>query len=1421
MNESPLPLNGLEPGQRSLLWLMALCFFPLEYSELRLYLQTLHAEGSIPGDTARFGKWLEEFQRLGLVARLGSEGYYSAYAVRPHGLAAITLDCLNKDPVFANRVLKVRQSLHDRFVEFDEPSSAFETQFNLTSFYQSTLLGNAAISADAFKKLAAGAEMSEDGDSLESWRRMSSWMLGFERTRSALDSQPQARKALLVSAFSLSSALSGAYRGESLPSPDAAPVWLEYQAVFALLRGDLKFLNEYQAFADSRSATVRSALALGLLLSGRETEARKLLDKAAADCPSGALFPAGSSRFGAALVGSPFASLQAFWYILRSWVEPAKARSWFQKTCPLAAQSALIGGVFMKSVGQAEAVQKFELDMKKARFHPRLTLDHILLIIVLHWLDNLYPRDLERVEEYFSMLDPTACAWYRLELATVLSLHQKNKAARDKWDAEARSLSERTGIKTPLSSLFNQGAVWQRKLELLSGLKLGGSPDASPNQDERLVWLLNPRAVRAEPRLQKRLKNGNWSASKAISFKQLTERTCPALTPKDLGILGLSLKNTSYSSYLDQSALLPALAGHPLVFLEGAEDVQVDLSYEDIELRLEESGGQCVFSFSADPETDEPELEKTGPASYVVRSPSPNARKVAQIIGRRFEIPAEAKPQALEALRSVAGAMSVSSSLLATHRDTALVNADPRPLAQLIPSGCGMDLCLYVQPFGDFGPCLRPGEGRETLNAQHEGRFFAVKRDLKIEAAALSHLLARCPRLTQWLEESPYGDFDAEILEVEDSLEWPKGGARRVLARIGSEQARFIIRRDVDWFSAEGSVALGGNDALEGEAALDLGRLLSLIKESSGRFVRISDSEYVEIEAQFLRDLELLAAQAETPPQPNKPLRLSPLALASNGLLRNEDATQAQNAAAKEFRQRVKSAFTESYPVPTALKAELRDYQIDGYRWLRRMADCGAGLCLADDMGLGKTVQSLAFLLAIRKEGPSLAIVPTSVCANWIEEAARFAPALNVSLFGPGDRAQALAQLKAGDLLITSYGLLVSESEALASVAWNAVILDEAHAIKNLGTRRFKAACELKARARLALTGTPLQNRLGELWTLFEFLNPGYLGSKAAFAHRFVGPIEVENDERARRALKEMVKPFMLRRVKSAVLAELPEKTEISLAVELTKRERDYYELCRKKTVAEIAALHSEGTRSAEGKARFAALTGLTRLRRACCHPALAAQGAERDALMNEAPISSKIDALLDLLEEIRENGHRALVFSQFVDFLGLAREQLNVKGYAYEYLDGASSAKERKAAVDSFQTGETPFFLISLKAGGVGLNLTQADFVIHLDPWWNPAVEDQASDRAYRIGQTRPVTVYRLVAKDTVEEKIVELHGKKRSLSESLLEGGEAAASLGLDELFTLMGGEGVVVAPDTPNGRPPQDEPPKRGRGRPRVNP
>jgi SNF2 family DNA or RNA helicase len=443
---------------------------------------------------------------------------------------------------------------------------------------------------------------------------------------------------------------------------------------------------------------------------------------------------------------------------------------------------------------------------------------------------------------------------------------------------------------------------------------------------------------------------------------------------------------------------------------------------------------------------------------------------------------------------------------------------------------------------------------------------------------------------------------------------------------------------------------------------------------------------------------------------------------------------------------------------PAGFTGELRGYQREGLAWMRFLEGIDLGGCLADDMGVGKTPQVLALLERRRTEGhgPSLVVVPRSLIFNWKEEAARFTPSLKVLDYSHAERDKTGESFGDYNLVLTTYGTLLRDITALREFAFDYAILDEAQAIKNSGSESAKAARLINARHRMVMTGTPIENHLGELWSLFEFLNPGMLGSLSVF--QAAGKALRSIDEANRAMLARALRPFILRRTKGQVAKELPDRIEQTIHCELEGKQKQLYTELRDFYRAKLLGKAGKDLQ----KTKFQVLEALLRLRQAACHPALI------DAKHAAVP-SSKLDTLMERLEQVIGEGHKALVFSQFTSFLDLVRKRFHRAGIQYEYLDGATA--NRQAHVKAFQDDKNcSVFLISLKAGGVGLNLTAAEYVFLLDPWWNPAAEAQAIDRAHRIGQTRTVVASRLIAQGTVEERVLELQRSKRELAEAII---------------------------------------------------
>jgi superfamily II DNA or RNA helicase len=692
------------------------------------------------------------------------------------------------------------------------------------------------------------------------------------------------------------------------------------------------------------------------------------------------------------------------------------------------------------------------------------------------------------------------------------------------------------------------------------------------------------------------------------------------------------------------------------------------------------------------------------------------------------------------------------------------------------------------------------------------GRLFSLTRDASAELEAAFRLgdagLARLSNHVALNQaDAARGDFfvppnsDTDWIEVVTTLlpalrreGWVVTIAADFPVRLaepdGDIEARLREGSGIDWFELELGVVVDGERLDLMPLLLRLiarGKGVALVEhhdDSEPFLLPLADGRLMTLPMARIRPMLLalaeMFAEGRLDPGGEAPLRFTRQDAAEALALEDASGFAWQGGEALRSLGRQLARADGSIPpvtLPDGFQGALRPYQAEGVAWLQFLGGAGLGGVLADDMGLGKTVQTLAHLTieqaAGRMERPALLVCPTSLIPNWTREAARFAPGLRVlALHGP-TRAQHFERIAQHDLVLTTYPLLARDHAVLTAQSWHVVVLDEAQAIRNPKAETTRQALRLQAGQRICLSGTPLQNHLGELWSLFDFLAPGFLGSEPMFRRQYRTPIEKQGDLPRQAALRRRVKPFLLRRTKEEVVQDLPPKTEILEQVEMGAGQRAIYEGIR-------LAMHSKvrAAIAARGLARsgIVILEALLKLRQACCDPRLLKLSATQQAKAS----SAKLDRLLELLGVLLGEGRRVLVFSQFTSMLALIEARLQADAVPYLLLTG--STRDRETPVRRFQDGEVPVFLISLKAGGVGLNLTAADTVIHYDPWWNPAAEDQASDRAHRIGQTRPVFVHRLVTLGSIEEKMEMLKDRKRALVAAVLQA-EAGGALRLTE--------------------------------------
>ncbi|MGY0193654.1 DEAD/DEAH box helicase [Leptothrix sp. BB-4] len=970
---------------------------------------------------------------------------------------------------------------------------------------------------------------------------------------------------------------------------------------------------------------------------------------------------------------------------------------------------------------------------------------------------------------------------------------------------------------------------WQVALAALAALagsaaEPEGGTTAAPSET-RMWWRLtvdDDGALLAVVPFEQKLGPRGWGKSREVPLVRLVQ--AQNLLPHDAAVVRAIRKGVAARDVqLDRAVALLALVGHPCVDFDDAPERAVQLVEASPELEVIEHGEDLLVRL-------QPPLRSAGhdPLAGMVRwsgaatqkeaqalltltvlrdEPqrarlvryTPAQQRAAQLIGLGLTVPRHAAAQLQGVLKGLGAHFQIHADEVAASRE---LPTDSRLRAELSPEGAGVRLRLVVAPLGPEGPRLTPGSGRQRLIAAIGGETLGAQRDLAAERSHLETVIDACPMLAPLPVARSEGQVVPALWSVDDAeaalalverlhtlnavaaLDWPQGKAMQV-DRIGLGQFSVQVQSGQEWLALQGGIEV------DEQLVASLSRLLDWAATTRSRFMPLGDGRFLALTEALRSRIDDLAAVSEPLPRSTTGgLRLP--AVAAGWLAAALDEAALKTDAG--FQDRLETLLRARHwepALPATLQAELRPYQLEGYQWAMRLAEAGLGAVLADDMGLGKTLQAIAVLLARAAGGAALVLAPTSLIGNWAAELRRFAPSLNVRIFAEDDREAVLAEAGAGDVVLISYQLQFLHAEAFAARRWHTLVLDEAQAIKNAAAKRTQAAFELAADFRLALSGTPIENRLAELWSLMRVCNPGLLGTPAQFNARFAVPIERDRQRGAQRTLRRLIQPFVLRRTKAEVLDDLPPRTERVLRVQGNESELAHYEALRRQALQEA----QEALRGATtGQAHLNILAQLTRLRRAACDPRLVTPDLRQPG--------AKVQAFGELARELVANGHKALVFSQFVDFLGLLREPLDEAGITYQYLDGSTPAPERSRRVAAFQAGEGSLFLISLKAGGFGLNLTVADYVVIADPWWNPAAEDQASGRAHRIGQQRPVTVYRLVNAGTLEETIVALHERKRELADSVLAAPDEAelaaqaeaahgAPFKVDELIALMRAE------------------------------
>ena len=935
---------------------------------------------------------------------------------------------------------------------------------------------------------------------------------------------------------------------------------------------------------------------------------------------------------------------------------------------------------------------------------------------------------------------------------------------------------------------------WELALSELTGQVLQDAPET----EKRIIYFVNDRwltAILEQSRPLGSQDENDWDRGKLLSRSVFTGTGYDSMDISDLKVARALAHKVIDKPDID--ILLPLLARSGRLFTGQHYSVPFHpLKVESESPLVAFSGrdGRIAVSSNVTP-TQDGEIPSfcyyPKGDGYVCISVNPMQKDILHNLLGIKEFPANAATRIRDMIESLKGIIDVQSDLSGL---TVIPTAQGGGrLALRIAPGKKENLYemdVQAAPYEAGSLRCEPGQGEEDIYDDTGGEPRIIRRDLQLEYD--NYMLLR-----DYAEEEIRLEFTTSVkavISTSESLlkvltwafdnrdkcfvEWPEGYPLRFRGDVKASDIDITVKSGENWFSVEGEVKLK-------DGKYDLKDILKAMRESDIQgFIRLGEKDYIRMSDTIRRHLEALDEMMCGREGKERVVPVYRVGQLAEVLGPDNEMNATLDEAFTGLVDRMEQAYASTPELPEGLNATLRDYQKEGYSWLKRLDAWGAGACLADDMGLGKTLQSLTFLLSKASEGPSLVIAPKSVVPNWDIEAARFTPSLRVKVLNSeSDRAECIASAGPGDLILATYGVLGTEAKTLASRSWNVVCLDEAHQIKNRNTRVSAAAMNLTAGSRLILTGTPIQNHLGELWNLFQFINPGLLGQWSDFKARYM---QTGLDTAHKESLKDLVQPFILRRRKEEVLDELPEKIVYEQMVELSDEEMTLYEAMRK-YVEENLKKPSGGKKRGKGsggddrKVKIQFFAELTNLRLAACSMSLVHD--------NWTKGSSKTEALKSILDGLSLDGsNRVLVFSQFTSYLAQIRAMLDKAGMRYLYLDGQTDLDERAELVTQFQNGDCPLFLSSLKAGGLGLNLTAANYVILLDPWWNPAIENQAMDRAHRLGQKRNVTVIRLIARHTIEEKILRMHETKQSLSDDMLDGTSESWALTMDDILDMV---------------------------------
>lgn len=1030
-------------------------------------------------------------------------------------------------------------------------------------------------------------------------------------------------------------------------------------------------------------------------------------------------------------------------------------------------------GVILSGKENNELIRTFNNDIDSTHIT-----ENLIIRLLLHYIGSCIPESLVSITPDWLIL--------KHEMRAYIPLSKEDEEACDKT----------FGPKPLLSNIYRK-KEWENVLEELMGRS---SANTNKSRSVRYTYVLrdiNSNYVKL--RQQTILKNGKWGAGKELSITTFCNEGYPEMSRADHRIANRIRKTHTYSSYdaniydvlaeYDDSVILQVGQYAPFTDIEVTEETPY------LTMARTKDGFDILSNVPATSVNQGIIITHRGAASINFIRLTEGQKTYYSRLLTLGHFPLEAEDTLREFLKGLGekvfedgSRMEVNSDLIEGGSTLQTIDGNPSLIMQMRPEDReSYAVSLFCRPLEGGKIRCTPGDGNEIIVDANTTDRYRIKRNLKKERENLDHFINSLVE-TGVDEVAMLTGGTMTIVPAFDLLpiieyaqqntdhitcEWPEGSEMRIKTKASSSSWNGSIKKNENgWFEIEGSIEL------DQEKVISMAQLMDLIGQSRGRFIKLGDGEFLALSDKLHKQLNQLYAVAS---RSHGKLQMSPFsaALIGNDMLQGELILE-EDEELKAIRKNIAQSSKYKPAVPATLNATLRNYQQTGYQWMARLNKWGAGALLADDMGLGKTIQTITLLLANADKGPSLVLAPASVAPNWKTEFEKFAPSLNIHMLNfAEDRKETIGNAKAGDVVVSTYGLLLSVKDDIIAKQWTTICLDEAHIVKNRGAKTSAVAMQLKSDNRIMLTGTPVQNHLGELWNLFQFVNPGLLGSFEDFNRRFIIPIEQNKDKNAQKLLDRLVKPFMLRRTKEKVAKELPEKEEIYQHVECTEEEQLIYEALRQKAEALLLA---EGS----NKVSMNTLAEITRLRQCACDIRLIEEGRKGGLDKN----GSKINALVELLSTIVEGEGHALVFSQFTSYLSLIKQALDKEKIPYLYIDGSVNIKQRTKLVNEFQEGKTPVFLISLKAGGLGLNLTRANYVIHMDPWWNPAIEAQATDRAHRIGQKNAVTVYHLIAEGTIEEKIQRLHERKQALVENILDSTDMSHKLTGQELLEMVSG-------------------------------